>query len=101
SLMVERGLLFIQWISTDWDGHAECDKNHQENSRKIDKPIAGLLGDLKQRGLLDSTLVVSTGEVGRTPSIQGKRGRDHSPSGFTAWMAGGGVRGGKVIGSTD
>jgi hypothetical protein len=99
--MVERGVRFIQLISTDWDGHAECDKNHQENSRKIDKPIAGLLGDLRQRGLLDSTLIVSTGEFGRTPIMQGKRGRDHSPYGFTAWMAGGGVRGGKVIGSTD
>jgi hypothetical protein len=99
--MVERGVRFIQLISTDWDGHAECDKNHQENSSKIDKPIAGLLGDLKQRGLLDSTLIVSTGEFGRTPIMQGKRGRDHSPYGFTTWMAGGGVRGGKVIGSTD
>jgi len=99
--MVERGVRFIQLISTDWDGHAECDKNHLENSRKIDKPIAGLLADLKQRGLLESTLLVSSGEFGRTPIMQGNRGRDHSPYGFSSWMAGGGIRGGKVIGSTD
>ena len=99
--MVERGVRFVQLISTDWDGHAECDRNHLENSRKIDKPISALLGDLKQRGLLDSTLVVSTGEFGRTPIVQGVRGRDHHPYGFSVWMAGGGIRGGKVIGATD
>jgi len=99
--MVERGVRFVQVISTDWDGHAECDRNHRENSRKIDKPVAALLGDLKQRGLLDSTLVVSTGEFGRTPIVQGIRGRDHHPYGFSMWMAGGGIRGGKVIGETD
>ena len=99
--MVERGVRFVQLISTDWDGHAECDRNHLENSRKIDKPVSALLGDLKQRGLLDSTLVVSTGEFGRTPIVQGIRGRDHHPYGFSVWMAGGGIRGGKVIGATD
>jgi uncharacterized protein DUF1501 len=99
--MVERGVRFVQLISTDWDGHAECDRNHLENSRKIDRPIAALLGDLKQRGLLDSTLIVSTGEFGRTPIMQGVRGRDHHPYAFSVWMAGGGVRGGKVIGATD
>jgi uncharacterized protein (DUF1501 family) len=99
--MVERGVRFVQLISTDWDGHSECDKNHLENSNKIDKPLAGLVGDLKQRGLLESTLIVSTGEFGRTPIVQGKNGRDHHPYGFSAWMAGGGIRGGKVIGATD
>jgi hypothetical protein len=99
--MVERGVRFVQLISTDWDGHAECDRNHLENSRKIDKPVSALLGDLKQRGLLDSTLVVSTGEFGRTPIVQGIRGRDHHPYGFSIWMAGGGIRGGKTIGATD
>ena len=99
--MVERGVRFVQVISTDWDRHAECDRNHRENSRKIDKPVAALLGDLKQRGLLDSTLVVSSGEFGRTPIVQGIRGRDHHPYGFSMWMAGGGIRGGKVIGETD
>jgi hypothetical protein len=99
--MVERGVRFVQLISTDWDGHAECDRNHLDNSRKVDKAIAGLLGDLKQRGLLSSTLVMCTGEFGRTPIMQGTRGRDHHPYAFSVWMAGGGVRGGKVIGATD
>jgi hypothetical protein len=99
--MVERGVRFVQLISTDWDGHSECSKNHLENSRKIDKPIAALIGDLKQRGMLERTMIVSTGEFGRTPVMQGKGGRDHSPYGFSAWLAGGGIRGGKVIGATD
>ena len=99
--MVERGVRFIQLINTDWDGHAECDRNHRENGAKADKPITALLSDLKQRGLLDSTLVVSVGEFGRTPMMQGIRGRDHHPYGFSAWMAGAGIRGGKVIGATD
>jgi hypothetical protein len=99
--MVERGVRFVQLISTDWDGHARCDDNHLENSRKIDLPVSGLLADLKQRGLLDSTLVLSTGEFGRTPIMQGVRGRDHHPYAFSVWMAGGGIRGGKAIGSTD
>ncbi len=99
--MVERGVRFVQLISTDWDGHGECDKNHTENARKIDKPVAGLIADLKQRGLLDSTLIVWVGEFGRTPVMQGKDGRDHHPYGFCAWLAGGGVKGGKVIGATD
>ena len=99
--MVERGVRFVQLISTDWDGHAECDKNHVENARKTDKPIAGLIADLKQRGLLESTLIAWVGEFGRTPVMQGKEGRDHHPYGFSAWFAGGGVRGGKIIGATD
>lgn len=99
--MVERGVRFVQLISTDWDGHGECDKNHVENSRKIDRPIAGLIADLKQRGLLESTLIVWVGEFGRTPVMQGKEGRDHHPYGFSAWMCGGGIKGGKVIGATD
>ncbi|MBM3774367.1 MAG: DUF1501 domain-containing protein [Acidobacteria bacterium] len=99
--MVERGVRFVQLISTDWDGHAQCDQNHLENSRKIDRPIAGLIADLKQRGLLESTLLVSTGEFGRTPIMQGVRGRDHHPYAFSVWMAGGGIRGGKSLGATD
>ena len=75
--------------------------NHEKSALKVDRPIAGLLTDLKQRGLLDSTLIVSTGEFGRTPNMQGHNGRDHHPYGFSAWMAGGGIRGGKVIGATD
>jgi hypothetical protein len=99
--MVERGVRFVHLISGDWDGHGECAKNVRDNAAKIDRPIAALLQDLKQRGLLESTLVVWTGEFGRTPVMQGGRGRDHSPYGFSSWLAGGGVRGGKVIGATD
>ena len=99
--MVERGVRFVHLYNSDWDGHEEVDKNHRENARKTDVPLAGLLADLKQRGLLESTLVVSSGEFGRTPVMQGREGRDHNPYGFSAWMAGGGIRGGKAIGATD
>jgi hypothetical protein len=99
--MVERGVRFVHLYNNDWDGHAECDKNHVGNSRRTDIPIAGLLTDLKQRGMLDSTLIVCAGEFGRTPVMQGNLGRDHHPYGFSIWMAGGGVKGGKVIGATD
>ena len=99
--MVERGVRYVHVYSSDWDGHSECDKNHLENAWKIDKPVAGLLKDLKQRGLLENTLVVSSGEFGRTPVMQGKLGRDHNPYGFSVWLAGGGVRGGQAIGATD
>jgi hypothetical protein len=99
--MVERGVRFVQLYNSDWDGHGECAQNHEQNAARIDRPIAGLLGDLKRRGLLESTLVVWTGEFGRTPVMQGYKGRDHSPYGFTTWMAGGGIRGGQVIGATD
>ena len=99
--MIERGVRFVHLYNSDWDGHGECDRNHRENARKTDIPIAGLIGDLKQRGLLESTLIVSSGEFGRTPQMQGKEGRDHNPYGFSAWMAGGGIKGGKAIGATD
>ena len=99
--MVERGVRFVQLYSDGWDAHGECDKNHLKNSGKADKPIAALLEDLKQRGMLESTLVVSVGEFGRTPVMQGKDGRDHNPFGFSAWMAGGGIQGGQAIGATD
>jgi uncharacterized protein (DUF1501 family) len=99
--MVERGVRFVHLYNSDWDGHSENDRLHRLNAAKTDLPIAGLLGDLKQRGLLESTLVVCVGEFGRTPMMQGREGRDHNPYGFTAWLAGGGIKGGKVIGSTD
>ena len=99
--MVERGVRFVHLYNSDWDGHGECDKNHRENAIKTDGPVAGLLADLKQRGMLDSTLVVLAGEFGRTPIMQGKEGRDHSPYGFSVVMAGGGIKGGKAIGATD
>jgi hypothetical protein len=109
--LVERGVRFVQvWSgngmnATDWDGHTQCDKNHQAKAAQTDKPIAGLLADLKSRGLLEETLVIWGGEFGRSPTSDGgpggSDGRDHNPYGFTIWMAGGGVNGGKVIGSTD
>jgi uncharacterized protein (DUF1501 family) len=91
----------------DWDAaHAENDKTHREMARRVDKPTAALLKDLKSRGLLDQTLVLWGGEFGRTPVADGRypdkpAGRDHNPYGFTTWLAGGGVKGGKVIGATD
>jgi uncharacterized protein (DUF1501 family) len=75
--------------------------NHSVNARAIDQPIAGLLTDLKARGLLEETVVLWSGEFGRTPFAQGRDGRDHNPHGFSLWMAGGGVRGGMAYGSTD
>jgi len=93
--------------SDDWDNaHADNDGVHASMARRIDKPTAALLQDLKARGLLDSTLVVWGGEFGRTPIADGRypdkrAGRDHNPYGFTTWLAGGGVKGGKIIGSTD
>ena len=83
-----------------WDGHGECAQNHAANAARTDQPIAALLADLKQRGLLESTLVVWAGEFGRTPVMQGGNGRDHNPYGFSVWMAGGGVRGGQAIAAT-
>jgi uncharacterized protein (DUF1501 family) len=102
--MVERGVRFVQVYCGDtggWDGHSEVDANHARLCTQSDLPIAGLLRDLKSRGLLDSTLVIWGGEFGRTPMTEGTTGRDHNPHGFTMWLAGGGVKGGQVIGSTD
>jgi len=102
--LVERGVRFIQLYhgaGSRWDAHAGIEKNHAGLCRSSDKPIAGLLTDLKQRGLLDSTLVIWGGEFGRTPMSEKGDGRDHNPYGFTMWMAGGGVRGGQTVGSTD
>lgn len=104
--LVERGVRFVQVYHGDgrnqWDAHADLKKTHSELCAKVDKPIAGLLKDLKQRGLLDETLVVWGTEFGRTPGVEGNRGgRDHHPFGFTIWMAGGGIKGGIVNGATD
>jgi hypothetical protein len=99
--MVERGVRYIHLVDNDWDAHGDCKGNHQSQAKTVDQPIAGLVADLKQRGLLERTLLVWTGEFGRTPIMQGNKGRDHHPYGFSAWMAGGGIRGGKVIGATD
>ncbi|MCS6866592.1 MAG: DUF1501 domain-containing protein [Gemmataceae bacterium] len=102
--MVERGVRFVQLYCGDtngWDGHSHLDENHSRLARASDQPIAALLADLKRRGLLSETLVIWGGEFGRTPMSEGTTGRDHNPHGFTVWMAGGGVKGGVVIGSTD
>jgi hypothetical protein len=102
--MVERGVRFVQVYCGDtngWDGHSDVDGNHARLCAQSDLPIAGLLRDLKSRGLLDSTLVIWGGEFGRTPMTEGTTGRDHNPHGFTMWLAGGGVKGGQTIGSTD
>ncbi len=102
--LVERGVRFVQLYhgaGSKWDAHAAIERNHTDNCRSSDKPIAGLLKDLKRRGLLESTLVVWGGEFGRTPMSEQGNGRDHNPYGFTMWMAGGGVKGGQVIGTTD
>jgi Protein of unknown function (DUF1501) len=104
--LVERGVRFIQVQhgaggAGAWDAHGGLKANHEKNFKAVDKPIAGLLKDLKQRGLLDSTLVVFASEFGRTPGTQGSDGRDHHIFGFSVWMAGGGVKGGVVHGATD
>jgi len=105
--LVERGVRFVQAITPPikgadrWDQHGELLKGHTDNSKAVDKPVAGLLKDLKARGLLDQTLVLWGGEFGRTPMSQGKDGRDHNPFGYTMWMAGGGTRPGTTYGSTD
>jgi len=101
---VERGVRFVQLRSGGWDAHGDLIANHSPQARKTDKPIAGLLIDLRRRCLLDQTLVVWGGEFGRTPAAENRAaspGRNHSPSGYSMWLAGGGVKGGQVIGATD
>ena len=98
----ERGVRFIQVSHAfKWDQHTNLKRDHERNALEVDKPIAGLLKDLKERGLLEDTLVLWGGEFGRTPTAQGADGRDHNPDGFTMWLAGGGVKGGLVHGATD
>lgn len=102
--LVERGVRFIELYSgsgSGWDAHTDLDKNHGRRCLETDVPVAGLLTDLKARGLLDSTLVVWGGEFGRTPFNEKGNGRDHNPWGFSMWMAGGGIKKGHVIGRTD
>lgn len=104
--LIERGVRFIQVQhgaggAGAWDAHGSLKGNHSTLFKAIDKPVAGLLKDLKQRGLLESTIVIFATEFGRTPSSQGTDGRDHHPYGFSVWMAGGGIKGGIVHGTTD
>jgi hypothetical protein len=102
--LVERGVRFVQLYDRGWDSHTDIHREHGRQCRAVDQPITALLKDLKQRGLLDETLVIWGGEFGRTPvaQVMGKTwGRDHHPHGFTVWMAGGGVKAGTTYGSTD
>lgn len=100
--LAEAGVRYVE-VSTGnvWDQHSKLRSGHEKNSLATDKPVAGLLQDLENRGLLEDTLVVWSGEFGRTPVVQGTDGRDHNPQGFTIWMAGGGVQGGMAYGNTD
>lgn len=105
--MVEKGVRFIVVVSgggpgdMQWDAHKDIEENHQRMAGRTDKAVAGLLRDLKRRGLLDSTLVLWGGEFGRSPEAQGGKGRDHHNLGFSMWLAGGGIKGGQVVGATD
>lgn len=105
--LVERGVRFVQLYhgaGSKWDAHSGIEANHTGLCRASDRPVAGLLRDLKQRGLLEETLVVWGGEFGRTPLSEGKgggKGRDHNPHGYSMWMAGGGIKGGVSYGATD
>jgi hypothetical protein len=105
--LIERGVRFVELTCPNiggadrWDQHRDLDRDHANNALAVDQPIAGLLSDLKSRGMLDDTLVIWAGEFGRTPFAQGTNGRDHSPFGFSLWMAGGGVKGGMTFGATD
>ncbi|MFQ5734852.1 MAG: DUF1501 domain-containing protein [Planctomycetaceae bacterium] len=105
--MVEKGVRFVTVVSgggpgnMQWDAHKDIEENHIRMAAQVDRPIAALLTDLKRRGLLDETLVLWGGEFGRSPDGQGSKGRDHHNTGFTMWMAGGGIKGGQVIGATD
>ena len=105
--LVERGVRFVTVVAgggpgdMQWDAHANIEENHLRMAMHTDQPVAALIKDLKQRGLLDSTLVVWGGEFGRSPESQGAKGRDHHNLGFSMWMAGGGVKGGQVVGATD
>ena len=101
---VERGVRFVQLYhgsGSRWDAHSGLERNHAGLCREMDRPVAGLIQDLKRRGLLDQTLVVWGGEFGRSPVSEQGDGRDHNPYGFTMWMAGAGIRGGQTIGATD
>ena len=102
--LVERGVRFVELYcdsGSGWDAHSNIEGNHSKWCRVSDRPISALLTDLKQRGLLEETLVVWGGEFGRTPFNEKGNGRDHNPWGFTMWMAGGGVQGGRYVGATD
>jgi hypothetical protein len=102
--LVERGVRFVQLYSGDvngWDAHDDVESNHSRMCARTDRPVAGLLKDLRRRGLLEETLVIWGGEFGRMPMSESGRGRDHNPYGFTTWLAGAGIKGGTIHGATD
>jgi len=110
--LVERGVRFVELsclsegigaggAANPWDQHSKVEQGHRAMAHQVDQPIAALIADLKSRGLLDETLIVFTGEFGRTPFSQGSDGRDHNPFGFSVWLAGGGIKGGSAYGTTD
>jgi hypothetical protein len=105
--LVERGVRFIELTcpaisgNDRWDQHQNLEQSHKSNALAVDQPIAGLLTDLKRRGMLDTTLVIWGAEFGRTPFAQGSNGRDHNPYGYTMWLAGGGIKPGMIYGATD
>jgi uncharacterized protein (DUF1501 family) len=106
--LVEAGVRFVEVNCPQegppngvWDQHGNLKKGHEKNARDTDQAIAGLIKDLKSRGMLDETLVLWAGEFGRTPHAVGRDGRDHHPDGFAVWLAGGGIKGGTVHGATD
>jgi uncharacterized protein (DUF1501 family) len=106
--LVERGVRFVLMMDASWDQHTYLKRDLKKNCDRTDKPAAALIKDLRQRGLLDSTLVVWGGEFGRTPIVEIRNtadpenaGRDHHPLAYSMWLAGGGIRGGQVIGKTD
>jgi uncharacterized protein (DUF1501 family) len=110
--LVERGVRFVELscltegigaggAANPWDQHGDLARGHKAMAQQVDQPIAGLIQDLKQRGLLEQTLIVWAGEFGRTPFSQGSNGRDHNPYGFSVWLAGAGIKGGTIHGATD
>ena len=110
--LIEQGVRFVELscltykigagnAPNPWDQHGELEKGHRAMANQVDQPIAALIKDFEARGLLDETLIIFTGEFGRTPFSQGSNGRDHNPFGFSFWLAGGGIKGGTVYGATD
>src|SRR5207253_6569428 len=105
--LVEHGVRFIVVVAgggpgnLQWDAHKDIEENHRRMAARTDRPVAALLTDLKRRGLLDETLVLWGGEFGRSPEAQDGKGRDHHNLGYTMWLAGGGIKGGQVVGATD
>src|SRR5262249_7303561 len=102
--LVERGVRFVQLYSGDvngWDAHDDVEENHARMCARTDRPVAGLLKDLRRRGVAEGTLVIWGGAVGRRPMSESGRGRDHNPHGFTTWLAGAGIKGGTIHGATD